>query len=145
MCKSTYRVWVSFLAAVPLICALSGLALARERNYCFWCCALLKIYSDPPGARVYDEDGDDWGLTSRNRPVDVFLSHGVSRDGGWCDKWPYKITVKDRQHGATDHHGKVRFYTSEADARSDPHEVTVVLMTGSTPTKRKNRLRNRAR
>src|SRR5579859_3074476 len=99
ICKSPTRLWLSPFCLVPFICGFSDVAVARD--YCSSCCALLRVYSDPPGGRVYDEDGDDWGVTTESQPVDVFLSH--SYENGCETKWPYKITVQDRQHGATTH------------------------------------------
>ena len=55
------------------------------------------IYTDPPGAHVYGEDGSYWGKTSDNSPVKRrFTNHSEP-------KIKHTITVKKRGYRTTKH------------------------------------------
>jgi hypothetical protein len=59
---------------------------------------VVVVYSDPPGAHVYGDDGRYWGQTERTQPVvREFTGSGGQRWGH------YRVTLKKRGYKTTSH------------------------------------------
>ena len=92
-------------------------------------CGYIDIYSDPPGAEVYGEDGNDWGKTKANE--------SVVRCFGKEDSvpYPYTITLKKLGYKTTAHTFTIRYVpicfsngACSADAaKGSRSKLTVVL------------------
>src|SRR5262245_60570000 len=78
------------------------------------CRAAIDIFSDPPGARVYDkEDGQDFGVTSESKPVKITFSRDFRNDEGyvangitwWACSYRHRFTMvlKKRGYKSTEH------------------------------------------
>ena len=80
------------------------------------------IYSDPPGAHVYGDDGAYWGKTSEDSPLTRWWS-------GWKEKpFKYTITLKKRGYKQTKHTWTIYLQCqSKRDALNEPDKIVVVL------------------
>lgn len=94
---------------VPIIAGISEhISAAEDADDTHDCLAFVKIYSDPPGARIYGSDGSDWGQTSENGAVGLWFGHGWNEDpyGRWGDcptDVRATLTAKKRGYKATEH------------------------------------------
>lgn len=82
------------------------------------CCVIVHIQSDPPGARVYGQDGDDWGVTAENYAVTRYFWKS-----GDCDEWEKTtITLKKRGYKPTRHTFLLRY--KELPIHGSPQQIT---------------------
>ena len=90
--------------------------------------ACFYISSDPVGARVYGQDGLDWGITTEKGWITRIFREPNSSG---VQAFSYTITLKKSGYHTTYHTFKVRFknYSSQEDAyaKGNRHEITVVL------------------
>jgi len=91
------------------------------------CLAIVKINSDPTGAQVYGEDGNDWGQTSNSGPV--VRNFWVAKTPYACSKqsMAYTVTLKKRDYKATQHTFTIYYHWYPKDAQEHPQVITVVL------------------
>ncbi len=115
---------------VPLaaaVLALSGCALpegeakhVRAQAQTWY--GVVNIFSDPPGAHVYN-GGEYWGETSESQPVSRVWSNNAKT--GWGD-----LVLKKRGYKATNYHMTLRLeYAAREEAQAHPQKVVVVMDT----------------
>lgn len=82
------------------------------------------FYSDPPGAHVYNKDGQYFGQTDENKPVSIIVSkEGRTRAAGWGT-----LTFKKRGYKETEYHYTWEStYVSKEEARMNRKKEVVVL------------------
>lgn len=84
------------------------------------------IRSDPPGARVYGEDGKDWGeSTSENGVWREFAYY--SRNWDCSDTRKYTVTLRKRGYKPTNHTYTQHYFITQENAQQNTEDLTVVL------------------
>jgi hypothetical protein len=88
------------------------------------------IRSDPPGARVYGEDGRDWGETTNERGVSREFTY-YSRDWDCSATRKYTVTLKKRGYKPTSHTYTQHYYITHETAEEHTEDLTIIVDTQS--------------
>lgn len=102
---------------------LRGWALVQPPGDCWH---NLIIHSDPPGARVYGEDGKDWGETTDDSGVrHEFVYYSRNWD---CSSTPkYTVTLKKRGYKPTSHTYTQHYFNTEGEAQDHTEDLRITV------------------